>query len=300
MLPDSGDARMNGTSRRSAIQGESLAETIALMRELEGGVGCLEAPADSPRPVVLSSYDGPRRHLNLAPLLALLLERYGVPVLIHGPGDEGANRAGATVGGAADAPADGATFGRATTLEVLRELGVEPARSLDDANRRLAQHRITYVPTAVLAPGLAPLLEHRAHLGVGSCAHSLATLIDPFRGDGYLVVRVTCEEHMHRMREVLIAARARALLLLEVEGEPFARSCRQTQLETFADGVGAPCTEWSTCDPIELPAPPGPIDASTAAAWIMQVLAGSIPVPAPVIAQLACCLQGAHRSGAAA
>jgi anthranilate phosphoribosyltransferase len=292
VLPDASDV--------TRIKGESVAETIAFMRALEAGVGRLEVPADCPRPVVLPSYDGPRRQLNLAPLLALLLERYGVPVLVHGPGGEDADPADEAVGGAADAPVDGATVERVTTLEILRELGVEPARSLDDANRRLAQHRIAYVPTAVLAPGLAPLLGYRARLGVRSCAHLLAKLMDPFHGDGYRVVRVTCGEHVQRMREVLIAARVRALLLHEMEDEPFAGPCRQIELETFSDGVGATCGEWGTCRPIELPALPGPIDASATAAWIMEALAGSVPVPASVIAQLGCCLEGTRRLVAAA
>lgn len=281
------------------IKGESVAETIAFMRALDAGVGHLEAPAECPHPVVLPSYDSPRRHLNLTPLLALLLERYGVPVLIHGPGGDDADSADESVGGGADAPVDGATCGRVTTLEVLRELGVEPARSIDDANRRLVQHRITYVPATVLAQGLASLLSYRARLGVRSCAHSLAKLMDPFHGDGYRVVGVTCGALMQRMREFLIATRARALLLRETEGELFASPCRQIQLETFTDGVGTICGEWDTCEPTDLPALPSGIDASTTAAWIMQALDGSIPVPAPVIAQLACCLQGTRRPVAA-
>ena len=34
------------------------------------------------------------------------------------------------------------------------------------------------------------------------------------------------------------------------------------------------------------------IEATTTAAWIQQVLDGSVPVPAPVANQLACCLYG--------
>ncbi len=59
-------------------------ETIRRLRALDPHVGCLVSPADRPRPVVLPSYGGTCETLNLTPLLALLLHRYGVPVLVHG------------------------------------------------------------------------------------------------------------------------------------------------------------------------------------------------------------------------
>ena len=237
---------------------------------------------------------------NLTPLLALLLKRYGVPVLVHGPGEDDVIALDDPGGHESRSPIDDSAFGRVTTLEILAELGVEPARNLADAQRRLARHWITYVPTAVLAPGLAPLLGYRERLGVRSCAHSLAKLIDPFHGDGYRVVGVTHPEHLQRMREFLIATRARALLLRGTEGEPFANPRRQLQIETFADGVGTVCAENETCCAADVPALPSAIDARTTAAWITRALAGSIPVPAPIIAQLACCLQGTRRTAAVA
>lgn len=281
------------------IKGESLAEMIAFMRALDACVGRLEAAADCPRPVILPSYSGARRHPNLTPLLALLLRRYGVPVLIHGPGGGGADSADDPVDEESDIPQDGAAVARTTTLEILLELGIEPARGLADAQRLLTHHRIAYVPATVLAPGLAPLLGYRARLGVRSLAHSLATLIDPFHGDGYRVVGATHPEQLKRMREFLIATRARALLLCGTEGEPFANPRRQMQIETFADGVGTVCAEKGARGPADSPALPAAIDASTTAAWVMQALAGSIPVPASVIAELACCLQGTRRAVAA-
>ena len=91
---------------------------------------------------------------------------------------------------------------------------------------------------------------------------------------------------------------SRGLLLLGTEGEPFANPRRQVQIETFADGVGTVCADTETCSVTRLPVLPAAIDARTAAAWITQALAGSTPVPAPIIAQLACCLQGTRRTAA--
>ena len=286
MICDAGDAARNESSRAgrpdfvamiSAIlmalrsKGESLAEKIACMRALDAHVGHLEVGVDRPRPVLLPSYSGLRHEPNLTPLLALLLKRYGVPVLVHGPDDGDVISLSSPGGGENQASLDASTFERVTTLEILLELGVEPARNLPDAQLRLTRQSITYVPTAVLAPGLAPLLGYRERLGVRSYAHSLARLIDPFHGDGYRVVGVAHPECLPRMREFL-------------------------GVDRHADGIGTVCADTETCSVTHLPVLPAGIDARTTAAWITQALAGSIPVPAPIVTQLACCLQGTRGS----
>jgi anthranilate phosphoribosyltransferase len=283
------------------IKGESLEETIAFMRALDADVGRLDAPPDCPRPVLLPSYNGARRHPNLTPLLALLLKRYGVPVLVHGPGDEPGDAAAepretATDPGnaAAGSRGGGSTFGRVTTLAILRELGIDAALSLADAQRRLAHARIAYVPTAVLAPRLMHLLRYRVRLGMRSCAHSLAKLIDPFHGDSYRVVPVTHPDYLKRMREFLAATHANALLLRGTEGEPFSNPLRQGQMETFADGVGTICAD-KECGSVQAPPLPAAVDAPTTAAWIAEALAGTTAMPQPIIAQLACCLHATRR-----
>ena len=275
------------------IKGESLGETIAFMRALDREVGRLEAPPDCPRPVLLPSYNGARRHPNLTPLLALLLKRYGVPVVIHGPGDEPGDAAGGS-GDDAAGGRSGATFGRVTTPAILRELGIDAAVSLADAQRRLSQQRIAFVTTAVLAPALMHLLRYRERLGMRSCAHSLAKLIDPFHGDSYRVVPVTHPDYLGRMRAFLAATRANALLLRGTEGEPFANPRRQVQMETFAGGVGTICAD-KECGSVPAPPLPPAIDAATTAAWITEALAGSIALPQPIVAQLACCLHATRR-----
>lgn len=278
------------------IKGESLVEMQGFMRALDAHVGRLQAPTDWPRPVILPTYNGARRHPNLTALLALLLKRYGVPVLIHGLGRREAEVASDVARDqATDPAANTASFGRVKTLDILLELGIEPATSLADAQARLVQNQIVYVPAAVLAPGLAPLLDYRARLGVRSCAHSLVKLIDPFGGDGYRVVCVTHPEYLERMREFLGATHADALLLRGTEGEPFANPRRHTQIEKFVKGIRSVCAEKESGCLAAIPPLPATIDAPTTAAWIAQALAGEKPVPAPIIAQLACCLEGAHR-----
>lgn len=276
------------------IKGASLGAMRGAMRALDDHVGRLDASADWPRPVVLPTCGGTRRHPNLTALLALLLKRYGVPVLLHGPGRSEVDGTGDAARAAGAEPAAGAArFGRVTTLEILLELGIEPATGLADAQARLVQNQIVYVPFAVLAPGLAPLRHDRAPPGARAFAGSLAKLIDPFGGDGFRVVSATDPENLRRTRAFLAATRADALLLRGTEGEPFANPRRPPEFETFVKGNGAVFAEKkSECDR----APPAMGDAPATAAWIAQALAGEMPVPAPIIAELACCLEGARRA----
>jgi anthranilate phosphoribosyltransferase len=185
-----------------------------------------------------------------------------------------------------------------STLAVLRELGFDAAGSLSEAQRMLDRHSLVYVPVAVLAPRLLPLLACRERLGVRSCAHSLVKLIDPFHGDGYRIVSVSHPARLERMREVLVATRGRALLLRATEGEPYSNPRRQVQIETFAGGVANLCAEKECGTIARTPELPAAIDAETTAAWIAAALAGTVAVPEPIVAQLACCLQNTRRSRA--
>jgi anthranilate phosphoribosyltransferase len=264
-------------------KGGSLVEMRGFMRALDAHVGRLEAPADRPRPVILPTFAGTRRNPNLTALLALLLKRYGVPVLAHG-------------NDAARVPtASAARFGRVTTLEILLELGIEPAARLRDAQARLVQNQLVYVPLLVLAPGLVPLLDYRSPPRVRSFARSLANLIDPFGGDSYRVVSVTRQEDFGPMREFLATTRADAMLLRGAEGEACTNPRRQSQLDAFTGGSHSICAESESGDAEAMAAMPVTIDAPTTAAWISRMLAGESPVPSPIIVQLACCLQGARR-----
>ena len=264
------------------IKGETVAELIGFMTALGERLARLEAPVDRPRPVVLPTYNGARRLPNLTALLALLLRRYGVPVLLHGPVD-----------------ADN-EFGRITTAAVLSKLGIEPATSVVDVQQRLMREGIGYAPIALLAPGLAELLALRRRLGLRSTAHTVAKLIDPFGGAGFRVVSVTHPDYLKRMREFLAATHADALLLRGTEGEPFANPRRQPQLEWFHGGVATVLFEAEVGTLTTLPELPEGIDAETAAAWIAAALAGERPVPQPIVNELACCLHATREEPAAA
>jgi len=141
------------------VKSESLTELLGFYGALDDRLFRLRVPAGKARPVVLPSYGGARDEPNLLPLLALLLQRFGVPVLVHG----------ALNGN-----------GRVASAYILRELGIMPCANLAQAQDAIDGDGIAFVPTAVLAPGLAEVLSLRGRLGVRSSAHSIAKLIDPF------------------------------------------------------------------------------------------------------------------------
>ncbi|MBI2312074.1 MAG: DNA-binding protein YbiB [Betaproteobacteria bacterium] len=253
-------------------KGESLAELVGFYQALTERTCRLRQPTASVRPVVLGSYGGTRHKPNLLPLLAFLLQRFGVPVLIHGPlqGE-----------------------GRVTGARVFRELGVMPCTTLGEAERQLEKERIAFVPTAVLSPGLAGLMALRSRLGTPSAGHFLARFLDPFEHGGFRVIASETERGPQKARDLLVAVEGHGLLLAGVEGEPYADPSCRPRLEYFRDGTAqilfeAECGQARRSSNLMAGA-----DPRTTAGWIAHALVGEASLPMPIVNQLACCLYGA-------
>lgn len=245
------------------IKGESLHELLGFCRATAARTAPVTAPA-GPLPVVLPSYNGARRLPNMTPLLALLLAREGVPVLVHGIAD---------------------AYGRTTTESILRELGVEACAGTMEASVRLAKNRLAYLPLKLLAPGLARLMAGRARIGVRSSAHTVAKLLDPFRGRAVRVVPVTHPDYLRRMADCLVAQATPALLLRGTEGEPYASPRRMPALLWFAAGEQRELEPQGEHELVE-PELPQDIDAASTAQWTREVLAGTRPAPATLLRQV--------------
>lgn len=253
------------------MKSESADELLGFYRALSERVNRLDMPRRDYRPVVIPTYNGARRQANLLPLLALLLQRFGVPVLLHG-----------TLEG----------HGRVGTAYILRELGIMPCSSLTQANEALQTEGIAFVPTAVLCPGASQLLALRGRLGLRNSAHTLVKLIDPFDGEGLRLVSVTHPDYLAKLRDFLLATGYRAILMRATEGEAFANPKRRPQIELFDGGRGVVLFEAELGPIKSLPGLPESIDAASTAAWIQAALEGSVPLPHPLVNQLACCLFG--------
>jgi anthranilate phosphoribosyltransferase len=247
----------------------SLAELSGYTGAINERLFRLTPPPAKALPVVLPSYGGARDEPNLLPLLALLLQRFNVPVVVHGMlnGD-----------------------GSIASAYVFRELGIMPCASLAQAQAALAKPGIAFVPTAVLAPGLADLLALRGRLGVRSIAHTVARLMDPFESDALRVVGVAQGVSLDLMRDFLLASGARALLLPATHGEPYADPLNRPRIEHLFEGEAQVLFEAETAVMKKIATLPESANAAATAAWIRRALAGETPVPLPVVNQLATCL----------
>jgi anthranilate phosphoribosyltransferase len=248
------------------VKGESLDEMLGFLAATDERTHHLDMPHGRVRPVVLPTYNGARKEANLTPLLALLLQRFGVPVLVHGL-LEG--------------------FGRVTSALILRELGVMPLSSVTQAQAVLEEKGLAFLPLTALCPGIHNLLALRSRMGVRNSAHSLVKLINPFRGDAVLAAAATHPEFIELMRNLLLARGQRGLLLRGTEGEPFANPKRRPRLEYINDGGVETLFEAEHESLRALPNLPESNDALTTAKWIRRVLDKQIPLPKPIANQLA-------------
>lgn len=250
-------------------KGESLDELLGFKRAVSERLYRLQAPAGEIQPVIIPAYGGKLDSINLLPLLALLLQRFEVPVLMHGSLDSHEGVAAAYI---------------------LRELGTLPSTSSIQAQQALDQQGLAFLPTAALCPGLATLLSLRSRLGLRNSAHLMAKVLEPFAGTGLHLVSASQPECMNRLREFLYVTETNALLLQSSDGDPYANPAQRPQLEYIHSGSSEMLFEAERGPARTIPNRPNPASASSIAHWTTQVLAGEIPIPLPLVNQLACCL----------
>ena len=254
---------------------ESVNEMIGFLAAASERLPKLRRPRTGARPVVIPSYNGARRGANLTPLLALLLRRHGVPVLVHGIAED---------------------YGRVTSEQVFCEYGLAPCESVREAQQRIDDNGLAYLPLALLSPGLARQLALRDRLGLRNSAHSLVKMLDPFDRDSLLLAAATHPDYIDSMRSVLRLVGAKALLLRGTEGEPFANPKRRPAIEHVHEGTSEMLFEAEHDSLRKLPQLPENNDARTTVSWMRRVLVGELPLPLPIANQLACCLYACGRA----
>lgn len=253
-------------------KGESLDELLGFQRAIMERQYRLDAPAGAVTPVVIPAYGGGLETANLLPLLALLLQRFGIPVLLHGTLEN--------------------HHGMAASY-VLRELGILPCASQSQAQQALDQEGLAFIPAAALCPGLASLLSLRGRLGMSNSAHLMVKLLQPLGSEALHLASASLPAGINRLRDFLIATETRALVLQSCNGEPFANPVQRPRLEYIRRGNSEILFEAEHSPTRTISHLPKSTSASVTAAWIRQVLAGEIPLPLPLVNQLACCLYGA-------
>ncbi|MDD2810198.1 DNA-binding protein YbiB [Rhodoferax sp.] len=240
------------------IKGETPAEMAGFLDATRQHL-CTIATQGCPA-VVLPSYNGARKLPVLTALLALLLARQGMAVVVHGSASEDT---------------------RISTQNVLLDLGI-PAQT---AITKIAVGEVQFVPTALLSPGLARLLDVRRVVGLRNSAHSLVKLLNPCDGPAVIVGSYTHPEYAVSMLETLKLTHASALLLRGTEGEPVADARRTPAMDAICCGNCTRVQEAQSGSLTQLPDLPA-LDAASTARWIQDMLAGLRPVPAPIAQQV--------------
>jgi anthranilate phosphoribosyltransferase len=152
-----------------AVLPEQLGAFLMLLRvkeespeEIAGFVRAVRKtlPSLSGADIDFSSYAGKKRQLPWFLLAVFRLAQSGHKIFMHG--------------------FDGHTAGRLYTGEVLRALGVEPARDLPQAGDQLKQRNFAYLDLAAFSPPLARMMGFKPILGLRSPVHTLARMINPF------------------------------------------------------------------------------------------------------------------------
>lgn len=212
------------------------------------------------RPVVLPNFSastGGAVTAPLLPVLALLLQRLGVPVIIHGAFE--------TTGGMA-------------VTSVFRELGVLPCATRAQAEAQCAAGVPVLLPLTLAAPGLAAMMAQKARLGMDTPAHALAPLLMPVC-EGAVQAVACAPGAMDRVD--MAATEADALLCVEGAGVVGSvggrlawreRDAQAWQPLFAADGAfGEPC----------------PTQPRAVAEWTHALLQGRQPLPVAVAHWLA-------------
>ena len=241
------------------IKGETAEEMAGFLDATHARLSLL--PDNGQVTVVLPSYNGARKLPLLTPLLALLLAREGLPVLVHGTATEDK---------------------RVGSEAVFAALGI----SASEPREPLPGGSLAFVPTERLNAGLKRLLDVRRVVGLRNPAHSLVKLMNPCTGRALVVGSYTHPEYASSMAATFALTGAHALLLRGTEGEPVADARRTPQMDAFRDGQRELLQAVQEGPLTALPDLPKDTDATATAAYIRAVLAGSLPVPAPIAQQV--------------
>lgn len=267
------DLELGGIVLALRIKGESVDEIAGFLEAAEDAFDRLALPSGSFAPVVIPSYNGARKMANLTPLLALLLAREGVPVLVHGVSSDP---------------------GRVTTAEILAEMGFTPATGAADVHAAAARGEPSFMPIETLAPKLARMLALRRILGVRNSTHTLVKILQPFAGPALRLVSYTHPEYLEMLGEYFMTAApvqdGDVFLMRGTEGETVANANRGQQIDWFHGGArtvlvqrGEPGDEQAEM--------PTARDAASTAQWIAQAMRGEVPVPEPIVEQVAQCVK---------
>ena len=166
------------------------------------------------RTIVLPSYNGSRKHMNLTPLLALQLSKLGFLVIVQG------------VMRAPD---------RVSTYEIFQQLNW-PIH-IHPCNEALLHDQLPiFVPLSTFCPALQAVLDIRDQLGLRNSGHVLAKLMSPVSQNTWQVANYTHPEYPKILEEYFAIFKSNVVLMRGHEGEPTSSLVRLPELTFLKQG----------------------------------------------------------------
>jgi len=220
-------------------------------------------------PVAIGCYGGAWDMPNLTPLLGMVLARFGIPVIMHGPLHAHAGISSAIL---------------------LRSLGIMPCAHVQQVVPALESRHIAFLPDALIAPGLALLIALRARLGPTALFTLAARLINPFCVEPLIMVWADDPWELETLRSFMVAKGRCALLLGWSQDDRNARSLHRPRIEYWREGQCEVLFEEEAMHAQEGALAPDSASAETTALWMRQVHDGTRPLPLALHGQFAACL----------
>ena len=254
------DLEIGGFCLAMRIKGETPDEMAGFLDATHARLN--RVPATAQPLIVLPSYNGARKLPVLTPLLALLLAREGLPVLVHGSASESSRILASDVLAALDCRAQAA---------------IKP----------IANGEVAYASTELLNPALKRLLDVRRVVGLRNPAHSVVKLMQPAEGRCVVIASYTHPLYADTMAQTFELLGMTALLSRGLEGEVVSDPRRTAQIDGFVRGQRTQLQAQQGGTLAEVPGLPSEIDVASTATYTRRVLAGELPVPAPIATQVA-------------
>jgi anthranilate phosphoribosyltransferase len=250
-----------------AVSGETRDEVAGLYHAAQKRMDYW-SPELTRRAVAVPAYGLVRGEALIVSLAATLLQRFDIPVIVHGILDSPCGISSACV---------------------LRELGVLPCGSFAQADDNLRAGGIAYVPVQLLSSRFAALIALRGRLGIENSAHLVAQALDPTRGAATRLALSMSGAASERFEALALEAEGDLVTLAWPAGRSPANLAIRPRIECIRNGTRELLFEADVQE-MRMAIPPPPDDAQGIAQWIQRVATGTLPVPMPAVNLLAACL----------
>ena len=166
--------------------------------------------------IVLPSYNGSRRQMNLTPLLALALHRLGFLVLVQGVEK---------------------FEGRVTSYEIFQGMGWPILHQLDQWQNCINADYPIFVPLHVIHPNLQRFLDIRYQLGLRNSGHVMAKLLNPMQELAWQISNYTHPEYPKILESFFHYHPSNVDMMRGSEGEPTSSITRLPEMHFFQQSI---------------------------------------------------------------